>query len=190
MEDATMTAEENDTFECTLRADERVPNDFHEWPEPFRKVSDSAVAALLAKHPGATVISETSQCIDDTHPRFPEDDEHKGKFWLIRTIKLDKAVVVETRADTSYSAAIHLRQFEDQHFGPDAVRIGGQIERGSGSRFSLLPPARRREYVAIERLVEAEQRLTVAAADLAAAQAQHDAAVAAVDAAKTTEGEV
>lgn len=79
------------------------------------------------------------------------------------------------------SAVARLRAFEDERFGPDAVRIGGKIERGSGSPFSEMSDEDRRQYEAIERLIVAEQKLADAHAALIQADAEHEAAEAAVD---------
>jgi hypothetical protein len=67
--------------------------------------------------------------------------------------------VPEPEPDT---AKAKLRAFEDEHLGKDAVRIGGEIEKGHGSPYAGMRPDRRRHYEALERLVEAEQRLDAA----------------------------
>jgi hypothetical protein len=82
---------------------------------------------------------------------------------------------IEPSADNS--AVARLRAFEDQVFGPDAVRINGQVERGSGSRFQQLTAPQRRHYEALEALRPAELRLAEAAAELTAAETAHEAAL-------------
>lgn len=79
------------------------------------------------------------------------------------------------------SAAQRLRAFEDEHLGPDAVRIGGHVEKGHGSRFAGLSQPHRRHYTALERLVDAETNLRGATAAQAKAQADFDAAQAHAD---------
>jgi hypothetical protein len=81
------------------------------------------------------------------------------------------------------SPAARLRAFEDEVFGEDCVRINGRIERGSGSPFAAMSPERKAEYAALEKLVEAEQRVDDANAALMTAQMDRDKAVADVDAA-------
>lgn len=184
-DDTATITENNDTFECAVQSDEKVSHDFHDWPEPIRKASDAAVERLLADHPGTKLLSDTSQCVDDTHPRYPASAP-KGKFFALRMVKLDQPVTVESSPRTEYSAAIHIRQFEDQHLGPDAVRINGEVERGSGSAFAQLSIAQRREYEALTALVPLEDRLSAARAELVAAEAAYDSAVAAIE--KTNEG--
>lgn len=77
--------------------------------------------------------------------------------------------------------ADQMRAFEDQHFGKDAVRINGQIERGHGSKFNDLHPAHRREHAALERLIAAEKKLGEAEGALSIAQSDHDEAKLAVE---------
>lgn len=69
-----------------------------------------------------------------------------------------------------------LRTFEDDKLGPDAVRINGQIERGYGSKFRDLSPEDQAHYAALERLVEAEQKLADARAALAVAESAFETA--------------
>jgi hypothetical protein len=78
-------------------------------------------------------------------------------------------------------AADRLRAFEDEHLGKDAVRIGGKIERGSGSPFAGLSPELKRQYAALEKLLATEQKLADAHAALIQADADHDAALAAAE---------
>lgn len=75
-------------------------------------------------------------------------------------------------------AAERVRAFEDEHLGKDAVRIGGRIERGSGSPFAAMSDEKKRQYAALEKLVAAEQKLADAHAALIQAEADHEAALA------------
>jgi hypothetical protein len=84
-------------------------------------------------------------------------------------------------ADDADLGHVRMRAFEDTHFGKDAVRINGHIERGHGSRFNDLHPVHRREHAAIERLIEAEKKLSEAEGALSTAQTGHDEAKLAVD---------
>lgn len=81
-------------------------------------------------------------------------------------------------------AAARLKAFEDKHLGDDAVRIGGHVERGVGSPWSRLSPARHREYEAIEKVVETERKLGEAHTALVQADVDHEAAMAALAAAE------
>lgn len=90
-----------------------------------------------------------------------------------------ETIEINTVAITT--AAERLRAFEDAEFGADAVRVGGHIERGSGSKFSFMTPAKKREYATLERLVEAEAALSIAASAHSAAQSDFDTAAAAAD---------
>jgi hypothetical protein len=88
----------------------------------------------------------------------------------------DTATVMEQPAESPMRAADRLRAFEDEHFGKDAVRIDGQIERGVGSPFASMTDEDRAKYGALERLVVAEQKLADAHAALVQADADHEAA--------------
>lgn len=83
--------------------------------------------------------------------------------------------------DPETPAVDRLRAFEDAEFGKDAVRIGGKIERGYGSPFKAMSAEKQRQYAAIEKLVESEQKLADAHAALIAADVEHDAALAAAE---------
>lgn len=83
--------------------------------------------------------------------------------------------------DESMPAAARLRAFEDEHFGEDAVRIDGKVERGSGSPYQRMGEDERRQYQALERLVAAEMKRDAARAAAAAAEAEYDEAERAVD---------
>jgi len=92
-------------------------------------------------------------------------------------------------APADQTASARMRAFEDAHFGKDAVRINGLIERGHGSAFTALDPAAKNQYAAIERFRDAEIALGVAEGDLSIAQAAHATATAAVEnAARATDG--
>lgn len=87
----------------------------------------------------------------------------------------EREPVVETPPVTAKS---RLRAFEDDAIGEDAVRISDQIERGSGSLYqTVLTPEQRAQHAALEKLVEAEQRVADTSAALATAQIAHDQAV-------------
>lgn len=82
------------------------------------------------------------------------------------------------------SAAERLRAFEDETFSKDGVlpvRINDRIERGSGSPYQMAAPEVREQYAALEKLVEAEQKLADAKAALAVAEEAHGQALAAVE---------
>lgn len=75
------------------------------------------------------------------------------------------------------SARQRLRAFEDEVLGEKAVRISGNVERGSGSHFQTkMTDEQRAHHAALERLLEAEQKLADASAVLAKAEADHHAA--------------
>ncbi len=93
----------------------------------------------------------------------------------------DPKPVVEVEKDPD-TAAARLRAFEDDAFGEDAVRIGDQVERGSGSPFAAMSVEQKAHYAALEKLVAAERRVDAANAALMTAQVDYDAAVEAVDA--------
>jgi hypothetical protein len=95
----------------------------------------------------------------------------------------------ESFSATKLTAAEKLRAFEDEHIGEDAVRIGGDIERGVGSKYQGMTDDQRAHHTALENLVAAEKQLADATAALATAQANADAAIARHDAvlAKATE---
>lgn len=71
------------------------------------------------------------------------------------------------------TAAERLFHFEETHFGPECVRIDGQVERGSGSPFSQMSDEDKAAYAALERLVAAEAELNSARAALAVAEAKY-----------------
>lgn len=80
-----------------------------------------------------------------------------------------------------HSAVDRLRAFEDEHLGPDAVRLHGRVERGYGSLFQRMPLEKQKAHAAIEKTVATEQKLADAHAALLAADAEHDAALAAAE---------
>jgi hypothetical protein len=104
---------------------------------------------------------------------------------------VDRSEVQVNRPELSpeeSTAAERLRAFEDREFGKDAVRINDRIERGYGSKFKNMvdsDPRKAAEYAALERMVEAELVLADADGKRAQAQADYDAAVAALDAAES-----
>jgi hypothetical protein len=67
---------------------------------------------------------------------------------------------------------VRLREFEDEHLGKEAVRLNGRVERGSGSPYQALSPEKKLQYVALERLVVAEEKLADARAVVAKAEAE------------------
>lgn len=79
------------------------------------------------------------------------------------------------------TAAGRLRAFEDEKLGPDAVRINDKIERGHGSKFRELSKEDQAQYAALERLIEAEQKLADAETSHRIAEENYEAALAAVD---------
>lgn len=87
-----MTEMTSDTFECVLRSDEPLAKVLEKWPEKCRKASDAAVARLMANHPEAKIIKDTSIVMMKDHPRFTNDGRYE--YALVRTIKLDRSVPV------------------------------------------------------------------------------------------------
>lgn len=84
--------------------------------------------------------------------------------------------------DEKTAASDLLRAFEDEKLGPDAVRINGKIERGHGSKFRGLSEEDQAKYAALEKLVEAEQKLADATTAHRQAEEAYEAAIDAVDA--------
>jgi hypothetical protein len=82
-------------FECSQWSAHRERDDSNFWPHAFRANSDAAIAKLLEKHPGVNVAEDNSACLDETHDRYPDSMKKSGKFILLRTVKLDRAVVVQ-----------------------------------------------------------------------------------------------
>ncbi len=84
--------------------------------------------------------------------------------------------VPEPAAET---AAQQLSAFEEKYLGAPgapAIRIGGDIERGAGSRYQQLTVEQRAHHAALENLVAAEKKMAAASLALAAAEAEHAAA--------------
>jgi hypothetical protein len=77
-------------------------------------------------------------------------------------------------------AAERLREFEDEHFGEDAVRIGGAVEKGHGSKHRAMTDDEKAYCSALEQAVEAEKNLADARAKLSVAEAEMAAAEARV----------
>ena len=75
------------------------------------------------------------------------------------------------------TAKTKLRGFEDAHFGRDATRINGEVERGIGSRFGSMSPTKAAEYAALEALVKAEDDIADSSAALEQAKRDHDVAL-------------
>ena len=75
------------------------------------------------------------------------------------------------------TAKTKLRGFEDAHFGRDATRINGEVERGIGSRFGSMSPTKAAEYAALEALVKAEDDIADSSAALDQAKRDHDVAL-------------
>lgn len=86
-------------------------------------------------------------------------------------------------AKAPVTAKDKLRAFEDKIFGKDAPRINGELEHGVGSPWANMTPAQKRHHHALERMVEAEQKVAEASAALAHAEADHDVAVKSAEAA-------
>lgn len=95
--------------------------------------------------------------------RRKADDEQ------IETAEQAEPAPAPVRVEEPTPAHERLRAFEDEHFGKDAVRIDGQIERGSGSPYAEMSDEKRARYAALERLVVAEKNLADAHAALIAA---------------------
>jgi hypothetical protein len=87
-------------------------------------------------------------------------------------------------APEAIDAKTRLREFEDEAFADskiEVVRIGDRLERGNGSAFAALPDHVKAKHAALERLVDAEQKLADANAAVAVAQSEYDAALTAVE---------
>jgi hypothetical protein len=89
-------------------------------------------------------------------------------------LKYSPTKAAEKTPDT---AKTRLRGFEDAHFGRDATRINGEVERGIGSRYGSMSPTKAAEYAALEELVKAETAIAAASHDLADANMKHEAAL-------------
>jgi hypothetical protein len=86
-------------------------------------------------------------------------------------------LVTTQAAKAPVTAADQLRAFEDDHFGKDAPRINGELERGVGSPYSRMTHYQKRHYESLEHLVKAEKKVADATAELETAKAKHVAAV-------------
>jgi hypothetical protein len=82
-----------------------------------------------------------------------------------------------TAAKAPVTAADKLREFEDKHFGKDAPRINGELERGVGSPWSRMTLRQKQHYESLEHLVKAEKKVADASAELETAKVKHVAAV-------------
>jgi hypothetical protein len=82
-----------DEWESAQISRVQYPDDWREWPEDNRKVSQLAVDRLLKRYPEAKVIWDRSFCMLPGHPRYPDPEPGRpwndNAFWLVRTIKLD-----------------------------------------------------------------------------------------------------
>jgi hypothetical protein len=93
---------------------------------------------------------------------------------------------LETAAEApDVAASERLRAFEDEHFGEDAPRFAGQVERGHGSKHALMSPEGKAHHLALELAVTAEKAL----ADAKAKVAEAEAGVATAEARVTAAGE-
>lgn len=101
-------------------------------------------------------------------------------------MEVSKADVAQDTGAVSSSgrvpAAQRMRAFEDAELGMDAVRINGEIERGSGSLYGRLSKEKRDEWDGLNALAAAEVSLAIAEQATAAAQADVDMKRARVDA--------
>lgn len=81
------------------------------------------------------------------------------------------------------TAAVRMREFEDEVFGKDVTRISGQVERGHGSLYSRLTHEQQHHHTALEHLVKTEKRVADASVELAKAETEHASAEKAAEAA-------
>jgi hypothetical protein len=92
------TIEKDDVWEVSLICREQCPDDWQQWPEKEKGLSQIAVDRFLKQNPDASVIHETSMCMAPGHPRYPQDahlpDHLKGAFYLVRAIVLDRPIPV------------------------------------------------------------------------------------------------
>ncbi len=96
-----------------------------------------------------------------------------------------KAVEPEVRTEPEVDPndpQTRLRAFEDRVLGEDVVRIDGKVERGIGSKFSLMDDVKKAEHAALERLIEAEQKMVKIMGQLDAAKTELATAQEAADA--------
>lgn len=87
-----------------------------------------------------------------------------------------REAAIDQPAEPATNARARRRAYEDEIFGPNAVRISGEIERGSGSPYQKMTKEQRRKFDAHDRLVVAEDRMNEAAAALEKAQGDFEAA--------------
>ena len=83
----------------------------------------------------------------------------------------------EIQADQP-TAVERLRSFEDKVFGKDVSRVAGKVEDGHGSAYSKMKPNMKARHSVLVNLVDAEDRLTKATAELSAAKVNHAEATA------------
>lgn len=114
---------------------------------------------------------------DDTIETVSKDPINPEQVDAIDRINRVPEKWLEPEPAARPTAKERLRAFEDEILGEKAVRISGHIERGSGSHFQTkMTDEQRAHHAALERLVEAEQKLADASAALATAEAAHRAA--------------
>jgi hypothetical protein len=95
--------------------------------------------------------------------------------------KIDPPAHEPSPSDEPTSAVDRLRAFEDEKLGKDTPRQNGAIERGVGSHFSRMSDEDKAMHAKIEKLIETEGKLSAAHTALLTADAEHDAALKAVD---------
>lgn len=110
----------------------------------------------------------------DLGTKFPDPYSEQPKF---PDPLAEKSAVEEPIVEPAPPTATErLRAFEDAHFGKNAVRLHGRVERGFGSPFKAMLPEKHQHYAALEKLVVTEQALSDAHGALLAAENAHDAA--------------
>lgn len=93
-----------------------------------------------------------------------------------------EAPLNEDAAPIDAAPSDKLRAFEDKHFGTDAVRLLGRVERGFGSLYKAMKPKARAHHEALEKLVETDAAVATARTTLSQAEATHADASAKVEA--------
>lgn len=108
---------------------------------------------------------------------MPENENGFKQFEESHELAEPEPVVVEPA-----SAADRQRAFEDEFIGKSEPRIDGKVQRGHGSKHSLLPQDVRTHHHALEQAVEAEKKLGEAQAGLSKAEAELETAESRVEA--------
>jgi hypothetical protein len=108
-----------------------------------------------------------------------ETDAEKARAEQERTKPF--MTTTEPVSDEPASPVDRLRAFEDEKLGKDTPRQQGMIERGVGSHFSRMSDEDKAMHAKIEKLIETEGKLSAAHTALLTADAEHDAALKAVD---------